>query len=393
MEETQSGLLFSRVDIDSCDGCGLCLRGCGGVHLAPGLLLDNLDPFKGEVLMAYCGYSNDPDLRLQGQSGGVATALLAFLLESGRVDQALVNRMPEDGSLRPEPFLSQSKRELLQSQGSKYCPVPLDAAIPRDIGKNNKKLAVVGLPCHLHSLRNIQQFNKHWKDGIGVAIGLFCDRTLAYGAIDYLIWKGGCSLLNVLSFRYKDKSQGEVPGPIYISTKDNKVVQLPSRERIAIKDYFTPPRCQLCFDKMNVLCDIAVGDAWGINEDRAGFSALLARTELGANLLVEAQKAGYLSLVTVDHEKVFKGQDVEARRRKWTAFTNMRLKYKGAVPSFLIKKQYFSEDTSASQKNAMKQYFWSNKILLNKEKKEIVKLVKKRLFLAKIKRKIKKIIS
>lgn len=82
-------------------------------------------------------------------------------------------------------------------------------------------------------------------------------------------------------------------------------MQLPSSERVAIKDYFTPPCCRLCFDKMNVLSDVAVGDAWGVNEGKEGFSVLLACTASGLALLGAAQKSGYLTLEAIEPEQIF----------------------------------------------------------------------------------------
>ena len=91
------------------------------------------EPDTGSAVGAYrgdwLGYATDPEIRLKGQSGGVATALLACLLDSGQIDRALVNRMTEDGTLRPESFLACSKEDLMKSQGSKYCPVALNASI------------------------------------------------------------------------------------------------------------------------------------------------------------------------------------------------------------------------------------------------------------------------
>ena len=389
MEEAPSGLLFAKITAKLCDSCGLCLRVCGGSHLAKGVLPGSVDPFKGHVLAAYCGHATDPEIRLRGQSGGIVTALFSFFLESGIIDQALVNRMPEDGSLRSEPFLARNRRDLLQSQGSKYCPVALNAAIPNTIGKNDKKLGMAGLPCHLHSLRNAQKFSTPWRAGIGVTIGLFCDRTLSFAAMDYLTKKTNLSPSNIASFRYKDKTIGNFPGSICIYSKDNTVVHLPSYERVSIKDFFTPPRCRICFDKMNILSDISVGDAWGVRENNAGFSVLLARTKRGKKLLDEAEKAGVLHLSKIDANKVFLGQDIEARRCQWSAHTNVWRKNNRRLPEYHIHSDFIEDETGALDNIAEKQYRWANKYLLCRSAKQIAAAVRIRRQPAVIKRKFK----
>jgi coenzyme F420 hydrogenase subunit beta len=388
MKETPGGLLFARVDDATCNGCGLCLRGCGGRYLAEGLLPDNVDPFKGKVLAAYCGFANDSDIRLHGQSGGVVTALLSFLLETGRADKALVNHMPEDGTLRPAPYMAHKKEALLHSQGSKYCPVALNAAIPPAIGKDGKKIAVVGLPCHLHSLRNVQTFNPYWEKGVCITVGLFCDRTLAYSAIDYLIGKGKVAPKNVMAFRYREKTQGGWPGTIQLRTKSGKEIRLPSKERQSVKDYFTPPRCRLCFDKVNVLSDISVGDAWGVNEGNEGFSVLLARTAAGLALLQEAQNCGYLTLESIDPEIIFKGQAVEKRRQLWTAFSEERRINGDPLPQYPIRAEFYEKNIENLKDFVASQCRWNESNFKGRETKKIIRNLNFRQFIWKIRRKI-----
>lgn len=389
MVETPGGLLFAQIDPENCVECGLCLRGCGGAHLVPGLLPKGVDPFKGEVLAAYCGYATDSEIRKRGQSGGVVTALLAFMLESGRVDKALVNRMPEDGTLRPEPYWACNKEDLLTSQGSKYCPVALNRSIKHEVGQGGKKLAVVGLPCHLHSIRNVQQFNLHWKSEIKTTIGLFCDRTLAYGTIDYLVNKGHYQKKNVLTFRFRDKEHNGWPGVVLIRDKNGKEIRVASHERQSVKDYFTPPRCRLCFDKMNVLCDIALGDAWGIEEGSEGYSVLLARTTEGLSLIDDAVKAGCLKLEAISSEDVFAGQYVEVRRKQWTAFTKARQDMKDHVPDFGIDQKYEDQNINSVRNYVMAQILWQDKYFKGKTTSQIIQAVNIDKLLKKIKFKIK----
>jgi coenzyme F420 hydrogenase subunit beta len=389
MEETPSGLLLARITAELCDGCGRCRRACGGSHLAEGVLPEAIDPFKGHVLAAYCGHATDPEIRLSGQSGGVVTALFSFFLEAGIIDQALVNRMPRDGSLRPGPFLAGSRRDLLQSQGSQYCPVALNAAIPRTMGKNGKTLGLAGLPCHLHGLRNAQEFNTPWRAGIGVTIGLFCDRTLSFAAMDYLTRKTNLPPSKIASFRYKDKTIGNFPGSICIYAKDNSVVHLPSYERISAKDFFTPPRCRLCFDKMNILSDISVGDAWGIREDRAGYSVLLARTDRGRQLIGEAESAGVLQLSKIDASSVFQGQDIEARRCQWSAHTHVWRRHNHRLPAYHIHPDFIENEGGVLDAVAEKQYRWAHEYLLGRSAKQVATAVRIRQQPEAMKRKIK----
>ena len=76
-----------------------------------GILPQEEDPFKGQILSAYCGKAVDVGVLKNGQSGGIATALLSHLLDSGLIDNALITQMPQDGSLRPMCKLTSDKSE------------------------------------------------------------------------------------------------------------------------------------------------------------------------------------------------------------------------------------------------------------------------------------------
>lgn len=40
---------------------------------------------------------------------------------------------------------------------------------------------------------------------------------------------------------------------------------LPNSYRFALKDYFTSPRCRVCYDKLNTFSDLVFGDPWGMS--------------------------------------------------------------------------------------------------------------------------------
>lgn len=319
MYETPGGLLWAKVNGERCTQCGLCLDVCSGIHLKSGLLPQSIDPFKGHVLSAYCGRATDSDILKNGQSGGIATALLCYLLDAGDIDKTLVTQMPQDGSLRPVPVLTDDKDQIYKAQGSKYCPVPLNAYLPHANECDYSKIAVVGLPCHFHGICNIAAKNNYYERPL--LIGLICERVMSFAAMEYLVKKSALPRPSIAAMRYKDKSLGGWPGNINITSKDNKTTVVGSHHRMWCKSVFTPPRCYLCFDKMNVLSDIVLGDAWGVNEDRQGTSVILARTERGQQVIEKARRSEVIQVETIDPELIFKGQHIETKRKDWTAFT------------------------------------------------------------------------
>ena len=339
MRETPAGMLVASVQGEKCDQCGLCLTVCPGAELELEEL-GGIDPFKGSVIQAYWGHACDESIRASGQSGGVVSALLLFLLGSGRIDSALVTAMPENGSLRPRSMLARTREEILVAQGSKYCPVAPCALLGSV--ENGERIAAVGLPCQMHGMYRLFRMGNSLASGIKYKIGLFCDRTLLYSCIDQMMRQANLKLGDVASLEYRSKTRMGWPGEVCFHLVSGKKQFFPSSLRVNLKEYFTPLRCRLCFDKLNITSDLAIGDTWGISQSARGDSVILARNETGALLIREAVAHGFLEMKEIDAELVFQGQDIEKRRLDFTSFMKLhnqegRLlpKYKGLTEAFL----------------------------------------------------------
>ena len=373
--ETINGLLIPEVNDSTCNGCGLCLKVCPGTHLEKGLLLPQTDPFKGNVITAYCGQAVDKDVLQNGQSGGAVTALLEHLLDSGRINNALVTQMPQDGSLRPKCVVTCERDVIRKSQASKYCPAPVGAAAQKAIKQNGEKLAVVGISCQIHGLANAQTY---LGGPAPLRIGLVCDRMLTFGAIDFLVNKAGVNREDVASLQFRSKKFNGWPGDVCVRMKDGEELCVANKHRGSIKDIYTPLRCRLCFDKMNVLSDIVVGDAWGLRKGKDGFSAIIVRTDKGRDALLSAQKAGALKLETVDPEAVFKGQSAENKRIDWTVFTTTWQDSGLPVPDFNFDKQWIGNIKGISRRPYQDKINWAIRLANMTDKTEILEAAKRR---------------
>ena len=73
------------VDPRQCRQCGRCLQVCPGVGLSAGELpsgaISELGEDWGPVLEVWEGYASDAQIRLEGSSGGLVTALSLFCIE------------------------------------------------------------------------------------------------------------------------------------------------------------------------------------------------------------------------------------------------------------------------------------------------------------------------
>lgn len=309
------------VDEDKCVACGKCLEVCPGLTVELDLS-ESVDPFKGAVSAAYVGHALDEQVRSKGQSGGIVSALLLYLLESGQVDAALVTKLPVDGSLRPVPVLARTRSDILAAQGSKYCPVALNTML-KDVNPGDR-IAVVGISCQMHGLQMLTRHQKDLEDTVKYKIGLFCDQTMLYTCIDMMAKNARLARSEIAGLEYRSKARNVWPGKVCFQLNSGQNLYFPPSLRMSLKDYFTPPRCRLCFDKMNILSDLSIGDPWGIsNSSKKGESAVIARNDKGVSTLKEACDGGFLKLREIDAELIFQGQDIERKRKNFFTYSEI----------------------------------------------------------------------
>lgn len=287
MRQTPAGFLTAHLpDVSACSSCGACLRVCPGAILTDDhqAIFDTAEPpFLGPILDAYWGWACEGDMRRSGASGGVVTAILEHLLQSGTVEAALVTRWASDDPLRHEPVVVRTAQDLRGTQKSRYCPVALNGMLAELAGF--ARVAVVGLPCHLHGLTRYARLHGQ-RFPQTVRIGLFCERTLSVLLAERLIRLAGPG--RVTQFDYRHKGNNGWPGDVFVRHEGSEGIFVDRTERMARKEAFTPVRCRVRFDKFNVLADIACGDGYGAPHDPDGVSAVLVRTPRGAVVLREA---------------------------------------------------------------------------------------------------------
>lgn len=337
LTETSGGCLLPRVDPEVCTRCGLCVSICPGVHFCK--TLSNAmppDPFIGTVIATHVGSATDPQVFENSQSGGVVSALIATALDSGMIGGALTVAMSATHPARPAVVLSKSRSQLVQCQKSKYCPVPLLTGLEH-VKDSPRPIAVVGLPCQLHGLWNITQRKPELKSKIAFTVGLVCDRIMTYAAIDFLIKKSKLPPDQVVRFHFRDKTCGGYPGNVYIAAKNKAAAVMPFRRRTEIKDFFTPARCLLCFDKLNVFADVVVGDPHGVSDydHRRGASVIIVRTQKGGHVFNDSLNGGRITARSVALEDIVAGQAISRKKKDWSGFTHAWEKMGRPLPDYV----------------------------------------------------------
>jgi coenzyme F420 hydrogenase subunit beta len=274
------------------------------------------DPFTGVYKSISIGFVNDEDIRRNSASGGILTNVLIWLLEKKRIDGAVVLGMSESEPWLTKPFIAKSKEELLSAAQSKYIISSVNEILP-EIQNFNGKLAYVGLPGQVQSIRKLQLSNDPSVRNIEYILGPFYGNTLHFSSVKSFMRSYGekdYKQIKKLYFRY-----GEWPGNMRVELKSGRVIELPKFHANYLIPFHILKNSLLCTDLCNEFTDISGGDAWApVYEERGkGFSIVFGRSEKGQAILDEMQKEGILDLTTIDtneaHQMHSHGIDLKKR--------------------------------------------------------------------------------
>lgn len=317
MQENPGGFLYAHVDAGLCIQCRRCLSVCPSN--ADNQLIDNVtDSLHGKCLQGYIGYATSKNIRREGQSGGIVTALLLYLLDTGKIDGAITNQF-DTNTNRPNAVFADSAAAVIESAGSFYCQ---SAVVDTVLEHKDKRLAAVVLGCQAEAVNLLRRQAVGGAQMPEYMIGLVCAGQNSGYMIDRLTADSGCTdreKVMKFRFRYSHPAYGGWPGNILIVT-DKFRYRLDKSNRHALKPICEAYRCLLCYDQMCVGADIVCGDPWGIpGKHGAGETVIIARTEKGVELLKQAREAGYISVSELDVQQIIQGETVDGRHRNKVA--------------------------------------------------------------------------
>ncbi len=258
----------------------------------------------GNYRSLYLGYSAVPDIRRQGASGGVITQLLVDLLEQGVIGGAVVVRQGSPHPWEAEPIIATTAEEIRACSQSVYRPVPVNALLG-EMAAFDGRLAYVGLPDQVASLRHLQQVGHPGALKVDVVLGPYTGTNMYFGAIESFLRSNGVkSVEEITRLRYRD---GEWPGYLSITLQDGRTLKAEKFHYNYLIPFYVTRATLLSVDFTNELTDISVGDAWSPRYEARGegFSVVIARSEKGERVLRSAQERGLLVLDPLEAADAF----------------------------------------------------------------------------------------
>ena len=288
--------------------------------------------YTGPYRDLFIGYATDELTRRNSASGGILTAVLLWLLDKKWIDGAVVTAMSEKEPWLAQSFIATTAEEILRAAQSKYIITSVNEILPQ-IEAFQGKLAYVGLPGQVQSIRKLQATHDVSVQNIRYVFGPFYGNTLHFSSIKSFLRSYGEKDFHDISrlwFRY-----GEWPGNMRIEMKSGRVIQLPKFHANYLIPFHILKNSLLCTDLSNEFTDISGGDAWApVYEERGkGFSMVFSRSGQGKEILEQMQREGVISLQPIDENEAITMHSHGYDLKKRGSFIRMKFRKLAGLPN------------------------------------------------------------
>ena len=327
--DDMNALEFNRTDgpqlvaEENCVKCGICYLICPQIKALDKEVREKFGWQKpiGMYRTITSARTTEPKVSEVCTDGGVVTSILRYALSKQFIQGALVSR--KTGPFTREPFLATNPDELIEAAGtgydevqhlgqfgkdySTYCPTIQEI---KKIGQLRlDRVAMVGTPCQIYTVRKMQTLNIVPPDSIVFTVGLFCMENFSFDSksIKILEKKLGMKIGDIAKLNIKDD--------VILTATDGQMHHLPFE---AVDD-IARPACMACPDFANDFADISVG---GLGSPD-GYTTTVIRTSIGQKFYNSAKQDGVLE------ELRFGSKEKEVLHRtelmaKITAFTRRK---------------------------------------------------------------------
>ncbi|HEX2240784.1 MAG TPA: Coenzyme F420 hydrogenase/dehydrogenase, beta subunit C-terminal domain [Actinomycetota bacterium] len=277
------------------EGCSLCAMACLRLDPKISLIEETVwgerrrdDQPEGRYRTRTLARATDERILQRGQDGGAVTALIAWGLDTGELDGAVVAAPSDTVAWLDEPQLVRSSAELLAAAGSRYtyCATPL--GLKKAAEAKCKNIAMVGVSCESTALRQLAAEGiKRWVRPVRLVIGLMCCETFDYEA--FMIGK----VQEELKIPLGEIQKVNVKGKVIVTLKDGRDIDIPLKEARP----FANEWCHHCPDFAAEHADLSCG---GLGME--GWTMILVRSATGEDWLNRAVAAGVLELRPSEEE-------------------------------------------------------------------------------------------
>jgi coenzyme F420 hydrogenase subunit beta len=241
----------------------------------------------GRVMKMTVARAKDPEILDRATDGGVVTALLLHLLNKGRIDGAIVSK--QVGPFQRQPWLATTREEILEAAGfhfdtshgmnlfsevySTYSPSIME--LEQVTKKRLKRVAIVGTPCQINTLRRMEVLGIVPSDAIKYYLGLFCTGNFFFGE------EQRRQLEELGNFQWQEVSKINLKEELMIHLQNQEIRYIPLDKL----DFMKRHACHYCDDYSAEYADLSFG---GIGAEE-GWTTVAIRTPIGRAIFADAK--------------------------------------------------------------------------------------------------------
>jgi coenzyme F420 hydrogenase subunit beta len=281
-------------DGGKCLACGICYLICPVTRDLDQEMQDKYGwrPPIGIYEAVRSARATDEAIRQAATDGGVVTSLLLYMLEKHLIDGAIVSQ--KTSIFGREPLIATTREELIGAAGSHFDSSshlealgdqyttysPTISAVRGLESRHVHRVAMVGTPCQIRSVRKMQSLGIVPAHIISYTIGLFCMENFFFNAL------ARERLEKKLGINFEDIAKLNIKEDVLIILNNDTVLHVPFEEI----DEMARPACLACTDFANDYADLSAG---GLGSP-AGYTTILVRTDKGNRVYGEALSQGYI---------------------------------------------------------------------------------------------------
>jgi len=278
-------------DKEKCIECGICSMLCPENDELDAEIKEQASWSEpaGRIMATNIVRARDQQVLERATDGGAVTGILLHLLDTGRIDGAIVSK--HVGLFNREPYLASTKEDIFEACGSffdashgmvlysehysTFSPSIQALSTVKKIGVN--RVAFVGTPCQIVTLRKMQALGVVPSDSIYCHLGLFCAGNFAFDD------NSRKRLEKIGDFKWSDVKKINIKGKMYIYLNSGVIHTLPLDE----VDFIKRNACRYCDDYTAEYADLSFGGI-GAHE---GWTTVVTRTPLGMSILNSAERS------------------------------------------------------------------------------------------------------
>ncbi|MCP9484175.1 Coenzyme F420 hydrogenase/dehydrogenase, beta subunit C-terminal domain [Shimia sp. CNT1-13L.2] len=279
-------------------------------------------------------WAADPDIRFRAATGGILTALGAYLLSSGKARFVLHCASDPAAPMQSTWVMSETPQDVIHACGSRYGPsdtlAGLEAALAR-----GEPFAVIAKPCDAGAIRQRAKSDPRIDALVVAVLVMVCGGASDLGKSRAVLDEFDVDERDLTLFRYRGYGN---PGPTRIETRDGMAFEKTYLDMWADESgWRIQSRCKICPDAIGEAADLAAADIWPggapVGED-AGFNGVISRSARGQALLDAAVADGAVRQDKALTPRMFDDFQPHQVRKKQKLAARLRGLQKAGQPVF-----------------------------------------------------------